>query len=106
MNKMYNITMKKLRKQNKKFATIATKPVKVKKEVKEVEDKATEGKATIYIDISVYYVIFWFIIVCLFIATLIKPLQDWRILSYTLNWKSWKGILIQFLIGVICYMLV
>lgn len=102
MNKMYNITMKKLRKQNKKFATIATKPVKTKK----IENKTTEGKAKIYIDISIYYVIFWLIIVFLFIATLIKPLQDWRILSYTLNWKSWKGILIQFLIGVICYMLV
>lgn len=65
MNKMYNMTMKTLRKQNKKFASITKKTIKPKKE--EVEDKEKEK---IEVNITVYYIIFWLIIIYLLVTTI------------------------------------
>lgn len=64
MNKLANITMQKLRKQNKKFATIINKPVKPRKK------KGNDNKEAIEVNIAVYYVIFWLIIAYLSFNTL------------------------------------
>lgn len=58
---------KSLRKQNKKFATIINKPVKVKKKKK----KSNDNKEVIEVNIAVYYVIFWLIIAYLVGHTLL-----------------------------------
>lgn len=60
---MSNYIIKALRKQNKRFATIATKQYKPRK-------KKESGKEVQQVNIAVYYVIFWLIIAYLSFNTL------------------------------------